>query len=276
MNILALVNPTQGHQFEVARALRQAMKAVGDDCEIVRGVTCPEHLPRGVDAVVVWGWRRGRSYHAAGLPVLVMERAYLEDRFAWFSLGWNGLNGRATFPDVDDGGRRFEQHFGHLMKPWRARDGFALIMGQVPSDTAVMHIRFQEWAQNVAVELQNLGHRPAFRCHPKAPGLRLPGVPTLVDSSIELALDRAAFAVTFNSNSGVDAVLNGVPTVTVDRGAMAWDVTSHDLRSPVVMPDRSAWSMRTAFAQWRLEEIADGTAWAYVRAALPTQPSQEN
>ena len=34
-----------------------------------------------------------------------MERAYISDRFTWTSLGFDGLNGRAKFPQINDARR---------------------------------------------------------------------------------------------------------------------------------------------------------------------------
>jgi hypothetical protein len=114
------------------------------------------------------------------------------------------------------------------------------------------------------------GHRVVFRPHPHPRGewLRLPDVETSTGTLAE-ALDGAAFAVTCNSNSAVDAVLAGVPTVTLDYGAMAWDVTSHDLDQPIVTPDRDAWAAWLAGVQWSHDEIRSGTAWASVSRAMP-------
>jgi predicted transcriptional regulator len=45
---------------------------------------------------------------------------------------------------------------------------------------------------------------------------------------------------------------------------MAWDVTTHDLKSPPIRPLREAWAHDLAWTQWTLHEIAEGDAWAAV------------
>lgn len=265
------------HQRRTAESLQKGMRAHGDECDIYD--SSEELRMSGVDydAVCAWGWRRCeplfRNGHSA---VLVMERAYLLDRFHWVSLGWNGLNGKAQWP-LPTGTRRWNEYFAQGMRPWIERDlvtdreqRYALVLGQVPTDTACRHIHFQSWAGFVTHQLHLKGWTVVFRPHPQALTVRvLTSAIISKDRSLYEDLDGAAFAVTFNSNAGVDAVMYGVPTVTIDQGAMAWDVASHSLDDPLVMPDRTQWGTALAWKQWLPKEITDGTAWAAVRSAMP-------
>jgi hypothetical protein len=52
----------------------------------------------------------------------------------------------------------------------------------------------------------------------------------------------------------------GIPTVTMDEAAMAWDVTAH-AATETTMPDRSAWMHWLAWTQWSYDEIREGTPW---------------
>jgi len=81
---------------------------------------------------------------------------------------------------------------------------------------------------------------------------------------IEKDLEAARYAVTFNSNSGVDAALAGVPVVAMDEGSMAWQVAGHRI-GEIVFPDREKWAHDLAFAQWDVEEITSGEAWEHLR-----------
>lgn len=258
------------HQIETAKALAAGMAAHGDTAEIFAADA--DFMARtDFDAVCVWGWRRGQVFRDLGFDVLVMERAYVEDRFTWISLGWNGLNGKARWPDQDSP-QRWQQNFSHLLREWRtpAADSprYALLLGQVPSDSACRSINLESWLTGVARRLRSTGRHVLFRPHPKAPYVKVPGAVVSPGRSLADDLAVAEFAVTFNSNSGVDAVLAGVPTVAYDRGSMAWDVTSHSVDDSLVRPDRSAWAHRLAWRQWLPAEIAAGVAWPAVRGAL--------
>lgn len=269
MKLAVVIASQAAHQVATADALRAGMRGSGDAAEIFASDV--DFLQRtDFDAVCVWGWRRGKAFRDLGYEVLVMERAYVDDRFAWVSLGWNGLNGRAQWPD-NDSPARWQQHFSALVKPWRIPVGqprYALLLGQVPSDTACRGIQLEAWLSTVAQRLRMMGRQVLFRPHPKAPTVRVPGVTVSPGSSLADDLAVSEFAVTFNSNSGVDAVLAGVPTVAHDEGSMAWSVSSHSVDERLVMPDRLAWAHRLAWRQWRTAEIAAGLAWPHVRGAL--------
>ena len=77
--------------------------------------------------------------------------------------------------------------------------------------------------------------------------------------------------VTFNSNTGVEGVLAGVPTVTMDEGAMAYPVTGHKLVD-IVTPDRMAWAYALAWKQWRMEEMFSGVCWDVVSGVSQAVP----
>ena len=258
------MNPRAAHQRSAADCLADGLRRHGIEARR----TTPESQGRGSDAVACWGWRVGQSLKAQGVEnVLVMERAYLGDRFVWTSLGWDGLNGRATFPLVDDSSR-FWKHFPKLLRPWRERaDGYALLLGQVPTDAAVNE-HYIGWLNRACRALQANGYTVAFRPHPRHPQLRCGSDRVLsVDEPLEKHLKAARLAVTFNSNSGVESVLAGVPTISVDVGSMAWDVTGHDM-TEVVQPCRIQWAERLAWKQWLPNEIEDGTAWEHVGKCL--------
>ena len=269
MKLGIIVAKHAAHQVETAKALATGVLAHGDTAEIFNADA--GFIARAdFDAVCVWGWRRGKVFRDLGYDVLVMERAYVDDRFQWISLGWNGLNGRASFPDTASP-ERWERHFSHLLKPWRTPVGkpsYALLLGQVPSDTACRGIKLESWLTTVAQRLRSMGRQVLFRPHPKAPPVRVNGAAVFPGRSLAEDLAASEFAVTFNSNSGVDAVLAGVPTVAHDPGSMAWDVTSHSVDERLLMPDRHAWAHRLAWRQWLPGEIAGGLAWPHVRGAL--------
>lgn len=192
-----------------------------------------------------------------------MERAYLGDRFKWTSLGWNGLNGFATFPDYpDDGGTRFKKHFQPL-KPWKTDGRSVLILGQVPRDMSLRGINMIPWYEKMASKASTLYGLPVkFRPHPdlKRKGIQQQVAGTSAsEGTLEDALEDAAFCICWNSNSSVDAVINGVPCVVGDRGSMAYEVCSHDIEK-IIRPDREEWAARLAWKQWLPAEIESGEA----------------
>ena len=70
-------------------------------------------------------------------------------------------------------------------------------------------------------------------------------------------------AITLNSSVAIAAVLAGVPTVTMDEGAMAWDVTGH-APGEIIKPPRLPWLHWLAWTQWSHDEVEEGKPWAHL------------
>ncbi len=217
--------------------------------------------PEPADLLVIWGIRRADAIarqKAAGGEVIVLERSYIGDRFEQTSVSFGGnLNGRAKFVGPFEDGSRFENSFGHLMRPWQRRDGYALIIGQVPGDQSIKHINIDEWYRQTAKALRNYGWpQVRFRQHPKA-GRAGHHAITPIHGTLDEAMAGAGLIVTFNSNTAVEAALFGRPVIAMDEGSMAWDVAGHQV-TQIVTPDRTAWAHRLAWCQWTREEFASG------------------
>lgn len=255
MEITIVASPRSPHQLEHQTALAKGLAA--------HGVKAVLNLGGAINTpyVACWGWRHGEIYRKQGKDVIIMERGYLGDRFHWTSLAWNGLNGRATFPEYPADSSRFEKHFS--MQPWKQGGDYVLIAGQVPGDASLQGINLMPWYTDAARKAREAYGLPVlFRPHPQVaargykqkPGHTEPSTGTLAE-----ALAGAAVVITWNSNTGVDSVLAGVPTVTGDEGSMAREVTGHEI-GEMVRPDREAWAHRLAWRQWTMDEIVSGEA----------------
>ncbi len=220
-----------------------------------------EHV--GTEYVACWGWRNGKLLRERGKEVIIMERGYLGDRFAYTSLGWNGLNGHAFFPHYpDDGGRRFADHGGEI-KPWKEDGDYALILGQVPGDASLRGQNLLPWYTRMAEEIRALYQIPVyFRQHPdltrKGVVQRVPGT-VKSRGTLQEALSGALFSVCYNSNAAVDSVLAGTPCIVGDDGSMAYSMCAKSL-AQIMRPDRAAWAHGLAWRQWSIEEMESGEA----------------
>lgn len=230
----------------------------------------PKSDIRVSDLAVIWAHRQKPLFdmqRQAGKDYLVMERGYLGDRYKWTSLGLNGLNGRATFPPPRDIGEKFHRHFGHRLRPWREGE-YAIVMGQVPGDASVKGIDINGWAFRQCAELVERGYKVKYRPHPLNDDNTCPQGVELSREYLDNDLANAWLVVTYNSNSGVDAVLKGVPTVAMDEGSMAWRVTSHSLDEPLYKGDRMEWANQLTWCQWSSDEISKGIAWDSIKGLL--------
>lgn len=249
---------------------------------------------RGGELVVQWNVRQDGMFEktrGSAVETCILETSYLEPRREYVSVSFGQhVNNRNRFYGPFDDPSRWEERFAHLMRPWRSGVGPIVIMGQMPGDMATKnHVNFFDWVLETYRAFAACDRIVWFRPHP---GMVLPNPKQLDKQSkicvhpdqdeiwrgwrqaskeglrvhagpLEKALVEAGRVVTFNSNSGVDAVLAGVPTVAVDKGSMAWDVTSHEL-GEIVHPDREKWAHALAWKQWTRDEIAAGECWAHV------------
>jgi hypothetical protein len=224
--------------------------------------------PRDADVLVVWGWAQQdmiAPHMASGGDVIVMEQGFLGNRLEWSSIGFNGLNGRADFVNPGSPSDRFERHFAGLMKPWKQDGEYVLLMGQVPGDQALAHVDIRAWYRDAISRLADWEMPVMFRPHPLSLDTPAPDGAIGLSGDLSAALDGAAAAVTFNSNTGVDAALAGVPVYALDEGSMARPVACHDLFMAPQRPDRGQWVANLAWCQWTVDEVAAGEAWAHLR-----------
>lgn len=240
--------------------------------QVDTGITPPSRI----DMVVLWGVRNIRVIAAqrrVGRNICILERGYVGDRFIWTSVSFGGgLNGRGEFRGVRSDPARFLKHHKALLKPWRPAGGYALLIGQVPNDMSLAPVqgRLDGWYREAASVLAAMGHEVRFRQHPGSVKRGrveiIPDAPA-IGGTLEEALSGAGLVVTFNSNTAVESVLAGIPTVTIDPGSMAWPVTAHALDAAPARPDRERWAAELAWKQWTLDELASGECWAAVGQA---------
>lgn len=259
------------HQKDHGEAMRQGLARHGIESVFTPGDTVVDgadfHITWSVKRPSIFAWAKRTSRH-----VLVMERGHVGDRMNYSSCGWDGLGRRGRYPRASDGGKRWDILWGHLLKPWseRGAEAYALLIGQVPGDASLYGLTegFQEWAKKTTLHLLSKGYCVRYRPHPLVRRSGFHFCPQHASPSYSESIQDdfrgAALCVTYNSTSGVEAVLSGVPTVTMDEGAMAWPVASHSIAEPIVRPDREKWCHDLAWTQWSLEEIASGEAWSHL------------
>ncbi len=255
---VVIENPNLPHHRRFGGCFTEGLKRLGWHVETSTSWK-PAHL------AVLWGVRNRQAIDQQlmnGGEVCILERGYLGDRMEWTSVSFGGgLNGRGRFvmPGGVEGDLTRFQDCGFDLMPWHHPvldcPGLAVIMGQVPGDQSLRGVDFSNWVRDVTKRLLLAGWQVKFRPHPGWSHDTY-GLPRAAGSLADV-LGQASLAVTFNSNSGVDAVLAGVPTVAMDEGSMVRAVAAHDIVSPIT-PDRTEWAARLAWCQYSREELASG------------------
>lgn len=234
------------------------------------------------DTAVVFGvfkknvpvsWPRGeimRRQKQAGGRTVVIDSGYVKrgmEPTSYYMVGFDGINGWADFRNKGMPSDRWDE-LGTELKLWRD-DGEAVILcGQVPWDASVQALDMLDWLPDTAREIRARTQRKViYRPHPAArqhPG----GVPGCETSTRPLAEDLAIAhcVVCYNSNSAVEAIIDGVPAIVLGNGAMSEAVAERSLDNieQPRRPDRKQWVYDLAYCQWQPQEMAQGKAWRHL------------
>lgn len=220
------------------------------------------NAPEKCDLLVLWGVRHVPSIRqhigkSIG-EVCILERAYVGDRFNWTSVSFGGgLNGHGVFRGPFHDASRWEKNFAPLLRDWRSgSNGYALILKQVPGDNSIRGVDMAAFYERARMAFEPI--MPVkFRAHPNLHPRQGEEHLAAVKASLAQDLAGARVAVTYNSNSGVDAILAGVPTVAMDPGSMVWGIAGREMKMPLIV-ERAAWAHAIAWKQWRREEMESG------------------
>lgn len=262
-NIYILAANSQ-HQKTYGDAIECALNSYNIKCVRINNSWLLPHTAR---FICTWGWRRGPKLRDAGKQVLVMERGFI-DRMNYGSIMLNGLNGLADFGNVKIDPTRFDK-FKDKFKPWQGDRNFlnkkpVLILGQTPNDCSLRGQNLDPWYQKMAKDIKEKFDLPVvFRPHPnvvqRGATVNYPNMHIDKETPLNELLDNSSFAVTFNSNSAVDCLLNGTQVVVHDQGSMAFGICPNTLNDiNFIEPDRLKFFESLCSKQFTPEEISQG------------------
>jgi hypothetical protein len=256
----------QTHQVDTAKQFINGLKRHDVSAELKIGFSADSTS----DLTVVWGMR-GAKIVRPNKDFLLMERSYFEDRFKWISLGYNDLNNRGEFYNTNMPSDRWNKHFNDgRMKEWNPIGDHVLLTLQIRGDNSLNHVNVNY--QQIVNEIRKNTDLPIYvRDHPHRKNTwgKLNGV-HYADTNIPIAeaIRKAKVVVTINSNSGVDAILEGTPVLNIDHGSMVWDLAMQNDFSNIdtpPIPNREQWAYDTSYCQWLPSEIENGDAWAHLK-----------
>lgn len=205
---------------------------------------------------------------------VVIDRGYINNRNNYWSVGWDGLNGRSGFCNANSDDKRI-QEWGVELEPWREAGRNVLFCLQIPWDAAVHNTHYPRYMVRAINEIRaktardivvrehprvnsgkcaaldlNIAYREALRNVLQVPGVRLS------TQSLDDDFRDAWCVVTYNSNSSVDATLQGIPSFVADEGSMTWGISRRDFEiEQPVRKDRYQWLCDISYAQWTTDEV---------------------
>jgi hypothetical protein len=219
------------------------------------------------DMYLMWGIKRRWYAKSKNDQQMIIERGYLGDRIKEnFMVGLNGLNGLADFKNDNVPDDRWQQ-WKPQMREWKTGGEYALIIGQVPADAALHGLPLHNWLVKTYEKTKTRYDNVYFRPHPSDP--RPPNLPLCPYDDLDEAIERASVVITYTSNVGVLAAMMGTPVISHHAGSMVYNISSHSIDEPLITPDREDWGRKISYAQWNIDEMAQGLPWIHLTKQLP-------
>ena len=235
LSIAVHINPRVGWQNLRAACFIRGLRAIGIEAKAT------DSRERVADIAILYGTTFWRRVECDGGRYLLVDRASIGDP-DYVSLVWDGHGRRGNHcvpqtPSMD----RWDA-LDAAIQPWKIGAGAVVLCGQTESYSP--HFASpNDWYARV------VGYATHFRPHPAGQN------PTSLPDKLDW--DDVGRVITLNSSVGVESVLRGIPTVTMDEAAMAWPVTGHEPGWTSV-GNRTRWCRWLAWTQWRWDEIEAG------------------
>lgn len=233
------------------------------------------------DVAVVFGWykyayqptmkkKRIIDHYLAKRRLIIIESAFLK-RKEYYQIGWNGFAGHADFMNKGMPMDRWKS-MGILAKPWTERkDGLIVICGQLPRDTQVQDVDHLAWCKETFNWYHKaFGNRVVFRPHPRniSPGEYGIESKYFDNRGLGQVFSEASLVVTWNSTTGVEAAVAGIPVVAYDAGSMARPVAQTCRSIIPIYPVRVEWLAGIGYAQWTPHEMRCGLPWKHLNRSV--------
>lgn len=226
-------------------------------------------------------------------PFLVCEeggfRQFREyKRYGW----WSYQNGIGIFNNDNVDNTRWKKFLsltGLKIKDWHSPGDSIIIMGQVHIDSAVISLyekgysHFYAWVEEIISDIRKFSDRKIFiRPHPgdhmfnwlleNSESLNKKYKNITVGNSKERNLyddlKIAYCVVTYNSNSAVEAVCEGIPIFALDKGSTAYDIAHTDISQIEKLNynvNIDEWCNKVVYTMWSNEEVKNGETWAHLK-----------
>lgn len=212
-----------------------------------------------------------------------------------FRIGVNGfLNKSGLFYQKNHPSDRLEQ-LGINWNGWQNnKDGHIVLMLQLPGDASLRGINIYEWTEYCIKKIRSFSNRKiVIRTHP-AHNIKetdefyrfiIENLILTKNNNIEISLAKeksldddlknAYCTVTYSSGAGIDSILRGIPTLSMDPGSFAWDISSrypNEIETLKLSNDIQVkqWLSNLAYSQWTVEEMEEGQPWRHLFPIIST------
>lgn len=240
--VIINANARYEHHVRWAIALKCGIDKHGVRCEITTDAN-----QQGDTNIIIGPWY-SHALMKDPQNVLMLDRCFFNDPEQWASLGWLNKDGSRDFKNTNSDADRWTEH-GPRLRDWNTK-GVKVFFADYGFDEA-----------NARIVLEQTG--AYFRKHPESPAWRDCPTRTLA-GDLQAAFAVAGLAIGWKTTCLPQAVIAGVPTITLDETNVAWPVSGHVIADSAPTPDRKQWANDLAYSQWSLEDFRSGNFWEHL------------
>ncbi len=235
-----------------------------------------------------WPFEKLFPADARWAQVLLPQSRPTLDRFSHYRIGLGGFPDEGALALAPFCKGRWAELSHRLglpgIRPYRKEGRHIMVIGQVSGDASLRGADINDWVMSTASELRRMTDRPILvRPHRLSrdfvnEGLpeRLEGMGVKIDDParpLDDSLKGAWSVVTYSSWAAVDALMAGVPAISISPASFAWEVTDHTLDRALypTLFERGEWLEKLAAAHWCADEIASGDVWKPLLKAIAAE-----
>jgi len=211
---------------------------------------------------------------------IIAEQGFI-NRQKYFSLGVNcvaGLSQRLPQNCPDDRLKMLNIDIKDLKIN---KSGYILFCAQLPWDSQVKSVNYIEWVYNILKILTKTKKKILFRYHPlylkkkHKNKFKIPNSVQIDQNKIlNDSLKNAYCVISFNSNSLVDSIIQGVPIIACHKMSVVYNISTKNINGDkyniknLYIPDKKdiiQTLSNISYMQYNLEELKNNTALSFIK-----------
>lgn len=213
-------------------------------------------LPKDVDLLLSWRFRQSEELEdnlRDGMVMCCFDLGYFDDtKFERFSISINGVHGMSMHVPLPSAAPPRPHP---PIRPWKTEGQFIQIISpgwlhdtRMRAAASDLPTGWMNWAVDAAIEV--FGKPAKIRPHPRglAPGEKPP--PPLEDT-----FEETYVSVSYGSNTAIQTVFAGVPTVVQNKRCPAYCMSSQTMS--IVQPDRQQWAHELSYREYDMRDDAE-------------------
>ena len=218
----------------------------------------PANRPVPCDMAVLMGPNAYQTIERSSTPFLMFNRKLVGNDptvvHEYCTVSWNGFNGNGIFCVRDVDPARLESVLKvEEIEDWKTEGNHLLLIEQSNIGRSKVFSSLDQYYQTVR---KTASSPVVFRKKPI-------GEKNIKPTAVRAGLVGAKAVVNLNSTISVEALIAGVPVVSLDAGDPTFAITSHNINE-ITYPDRLPLLQYLAHCQWHYTEVESGSFWEHI------------